>query len=77
MSHRIYIYNIKTPEEVRQSNVMVTEWAYDVPLLLQPLLIANGFVSGNIYNTHTDPENYGIYYHAREGINNLKLFYEK
>ena len=76
MSHRIYIYIIKTPEEVRQSNVMVTEWAYDVPLLLQPLLIANGFVSGNIYNTHTDPENYGIYYHAREGINNLKLFYE-
>lgn len=64
MSHRIYIYNVTAPEKVSQSNFMLTEWGYDVPLLLQPLLIANGFVSGNIYNTHTDPENYGLYYSA-------------
>lgn len=76
MSHRVYIYNVAAPEQIRQSNFMLTEWGYDVPLLLQPLLIANGFVSGNIYNTHTDPENYGLYYNAPEGINNLKLFYE-
>jgi hypothetical protein len=76
MSHRVYIYNISRPEEARQSNYMLTEWAYDVPLLLQPLFTDNGFISGNIYNTHTDPENYGLYYNAREGIKNLKLFYE-
>ena len=75
MSHRAYIYNISTPSAMQHTDVMVMEWGYEVPLLLQPLLIDSGFVAGNIYNTHTDPENFGLYYNAENGIKNIKRFY--
>jgi len=55
---------------------MLMEWGYEVPLLLQSLLIDGGFVAGNIYNTHTDPENFGLYYNTKKGIKNIKRFYE-
>jgi len=60
---------------MQHTDVMVMEWGYEVPLLLQPLLIDSGFVAGNIYNTHTDPENFGLYYNAENGIKNIKRFY--
>ncbi|MEZ2442938.1 WG repeat-containing protein [Chitinophaga sp. RCC_12] len=75
MSHRAYLYNISSPAVVQDTDVMVMEWGYEVPLLLQPLLIDEGFVAGNIYNTHTDPENFGLYYNAEKGIQNIKRFY--
>lgn len=75
MSHRAYIYNISSPAVVQNTDVMVMEWGYEVPLLLQPLLTDDGFVAGNIYNTHTDPENFGLYYNAEKGIKNIKRFY--
>lgn len=75
MSHRVYIYNIATPEKIQKANTMLTEWGYHVPLLLQPLLIENGFVAGNIYNTYTEPENHGLYYTAQKGLDNMKVFY--
>lgn len=75
MSHRVYIYNVSSPSEVQSTNVMIMEWGYEVPLLLQPLLSDNGFVEGNIYNTHTDPENFGLYYDAEKGIKSIKRFY--
>lgn len=75
MSHRVYIYNISSPSEIQNTNVMVMEWSYEVPLLLHPLLADNSFVAGNIYNTHTDPENFGLYYEAEKGIKNIKRLY--
>jgi len=50
------------------------EWGYEMPLLLQPLLIDGAFISGNNYNDHTD-SNAGLYYNAQPGIENLKRFY--
>jgi len=40
------------------------EWGYEMPLLLQPLLISGGFIENNI-----------LYYDAKSGIENLKRFY--
>lgn len=75
MSHRVYLYNITAPLEVSKANIMIMEWGYEVPLLLLPLLIDGGFISENIYNTHTDPENFGLYFNAVPGIENIKRFY--
>lgn len=41
------------------------EWGYEMPLLLQPLLISGGFI-----------ENDMLYYDAKPGIENLKRFYK-
>lgn len=43
---------------------MMIEWGYEMPLLLQPLLISGGFIENNV-----------LYYDARSGIENLKRFY--
>ncbi|WP_010497306.1 SEL1-like repeat protein [Paenibacillus elgii] len=76
MSHRVYLYNVSTPSEARDDDTMMMEWGYEMPLLLQPLLVDGGFIDGNNYNNHTEPDNAGLYYNARAGIENLKRFYE-
>ena len=47
-----------------------------MPLMLQPLLIAGGFVSGNNYNNHVEYNDSGLYYNSGPGIENLKRFYK-
>lgn len=76
MSHRVYLYNVSAPSEARDDDTMMMEWGYEMPLLLQPLLVDGGFIDGNNYNNHTEPDNAGLYYNARAGIDNLKRFYE-
>lgn len=75
MSHRVYLYNVSEPAQAKNSDTMMMEWGYEMPLLLQPLLIDGGFIAGNSYNNHTEPDNAGLYYNARAGIENLKAFY--
>lgn len=43
---------------------MMMKWGYEMPLLLQPLLISGGFIEDDI-----------LYYNAKPGIENLKKFY--
>ncbi|WP_426983613.1 SEL1-like repeat protein [Brevibacillus borstelensis] len=76
MSHRVYVYNVSTPSEAQDTDRMMLEWGYEMPLLLQPLLVDGGFVAGNNYNNHTEPDNAGLYYNAQPGIENLKRFYD-
>ncbi|MGF9914308.1 SEL1-like repeat protein [Paenibacillus ehimensis] len=76
MSHRVYLYNVSTPSEAQDEDKMMMEWGYEMPLLLQPLLVDGGFIDGNNYNNHTEPDNAGLYYNAPAGIENLKRFYE-
>ncbi|MBD8083583.1 WG repeat-containing protein [Chryseobacterium caseinilyticum] len=76
MSHRIYIYNASNPSDASESDVMMVEWGYDVPLLLQSLFTDEGFVAGNIYNNHTEPDNFGLYFDAQAGIENFKKLYQ-
>ncbi len=64
MSHRVYLYNTSSPSIERNDIMMMMEWGYEMPLLLQPLLISGGFIENDI-----------IYYDARSGIENLKRFY--
>lgn len=75
MSHRVYLYNISTPSKAQDDDKMMLEWGYEMPLLLQPLLVDGGFIEGNNYNNHTEPDNAGLYYDAQAGIENLKRFY--
>ncbi|RZK20727.1 MAG: hypothetical protein EOO86_03420 [Pedobacter sp.] len=75
MSHRIYIYNIAHPSEAKKSDVMLTEWGYETPLLLQSLLVDGGFLAGNNYNNHFDHNNKGLYFNAKPGIGNFKKLY--
>ncbi|UIR54474.1 WG repeat-containing protein [Sphingobacterium sp. SRCM116780] len=75
MSHRVYIYNVEKIAEAQETDVMFVEWGYEVPLLLQPLFFGDAFITGNIYNTHTEPENYGLYFDAKSGLAEIKLFY--
>ncbi|MDQ0641511.1 hypothetical protein QF042_005076 [Pedobacter sp. W3I1] len=42
MSHRTYLYNINTPSVAENSDKMMMEWGYEMPLMLQPLLISGG-----------------------------------
>ncbi|MDR6786619.1 TPR repeat protein [Pedobacter africanus] len=76
MSHRIYLYNINTPSVAENSDKMMMEWGYEMPLMLQPLLIEGGFVSGNNYNNHVEFNDSGLYYDSEPGIENLKRFYK-
>ncbi|MCW3170214.1 WG repeat-containing protein [Chryseobacterium sp. 09-1422] len=76
MSHRIYIYNASNPSDASESDVMMVEWGYDVPLVLQSLFTGEGFVAGNIYNDHTEPDNFGLYFDAQAGIENFKKLYQ-
>jgi len=75
VSHRVYLYNISSPSEAQDTDKMMMEWGYEMPLLLQPLLFDGGFIEGNNYNNHTEPDNAGLFYHAQAGIDNLKRFY--
>jgi TPR repeat protein len=74
MSHRVYLYNITTPSAAGDTDKLMMEWGYEMPLLLQPLLIDGAFISGNSYNDHTE-NNAGLYYSAAPGKENLKRFY--
>ncbi|MDQ0967890.1 TPR repeat protein [Flavobacterium sp. W4I14] len=76
MSHRTYLYNIDTPSIAEDSDKMMMEWGYEMPLLLQPLLVEGGFVSGNNYNNHIEFNNSGLFYYSKPGIENLKRFYK-
>lgn len=75
MSHRTYLYNINTPTIAENTDAMMMEWGYEMPIMLQPLLIEGGFVSGNNYNNHVEFNDSGLYYEAGPGIENLKRFY--
>lgn len=75
MSHRVYLYNVHSPSEAADNDIMMMEWGYEMPLLLQPLLIDQGYISGNNYNNHTE-DNAGLFYNAQPGIKNLKQFYD-
>jgi hypothetical protein len=76
MSHRTYLYNIDTPSVAEDSDKMMMEWGYEIPLMLQPLLVEGGFVSGNNYNNHIEFNNSGLFYYSEPGIENLKRFYK-
>jgi len=76
MSHRIYLYNINTPSVAENSDKMMMEWGYEMPLMLQPLLVEGGFISGNNYNNHIEFNDSGLYYDSASGIENLKRFYK-
>eukprot|EP01133_Synstelium_polycarpum_P017778 gene17778-21208_t len=76
MSHRAYLYNINTPSIAGDADKMMMEWGYEMPLMLQPLLIDGGFISGNNYNNHVEFNNSGLYYDSKPGIENLKRFYQ-
>ncbi|WP_316753814.1 SEL1-like repeat protein [Pedobacter gandavensis] len=75
MSHRTYLYNINTPSVAENADTMMMEWGYEMPLMLQPLLIEGGFISGNNYNNFIAGSNSGLYYDAKPGVENLKRFY--
>jgi TPR repeat protein len=75
MSHRVYLYNVSTPSVAEDNDKMMMEWGYEMPLLLQPLLVNGAFISGNNYNNHTAGSNAGLYYNAQPGIEHLKRFY--
>lgn len=76
MSHRTYLYNINTPSVAENADKMMMEWGYEMPLMLQPLLVAGGFISGNNYNNHVEFNDSGLYYDSKPGIENLKRFYK-
>ncbi|MCX2450116.1 SEL1-like repeat protein [Pedobacter sp. PLR] len=75
MSHRTYLYNINTPSVAEDTDTMMMEWGYEMPLMLQPLLIEGGFISGNNYNNFVEFNDSGLYYNAKAGLENLKRFY--
>jgi len=64
MSHSVYLTNTSSPSVTGTNDTMMMEWGYEMPLLLQPLLISGGFIENNI-----------LYYDAQSGIDNLKRFY--
>ena len=75
MSHRIYIYNVAKPTQSQQTDVMVSEWGYEVPLLLQALLVDGGFIDDNTYNNHVNFNNQGLYFNTKPGIDHIKKLY--
>lgn len=64
MSQSVYLFNTNFPSDKDSKDILMMEWAYELPLLLQPLLISESFI-----------ENVGLYYDAKPGIENLKRFY--
>jgi TPR repeat protein len=76
MSHRTYLYNINTPSIAENTDKMMMEWGYEMPLVLQPLLVEGGFISGNNYNNHVESNDSGLYFDSEPGIENLKRFYK-
>ncbi|PSL29150.1 SEL1-like repeat protein [Chitinophaga ginsengisoli] len=64
MSHSVYLGNTNSPSGKDRNDIMMMEWGYEMPLLLQPLLISGGFIENDI-----------LYYDAKSGIENLKKFY--
>ncbi|WP_288880229.1 SEL1-like repeat protein [Pedobacter panaciterrae] len=76
MSHRAYLYNINTPSVAENTDKMMMEWGYEMPLMLHPLLVEGGFISGNNYNNHVESNDSGLYFDSEPGIENLKRFYK-
>lgn len=64
MSQSVYLSNTNSPSAIHSNDVMMMEWPYEMPLLLQPLLISGGFIENEI-----------LYFDAKPGIDNLKRFY--
>lgn len=64
MSHSVYLSNISSPTGIDSHDILMMKWEYEMPLLLQPLLISGGFIENDI-----------LYYEAKPGIENLKRFY--
>lgn len=65
MPHSVYLSNTSSPSGTNgNEDVLMMEWGYEMPLLLQPLLISGGFIKNDI-----------LYYEAQAGIANLKRFY--
>lgn len=64
MSQSVYLSNTSSPSGKDRNDILMMEWGYEMPLLLQPLLINGGFIENDI-----------LYYDAKSGIENLKRFY--
>ncbi|QHS59128.1 SEL1-like repeat protein [Chitinophaga agri] len=64
MSPKVYLNNTHATSGTDLNDIMMMEWEYEMPLLLQPLLISGAFIKNGI-----------LYYDAKPGIENLKRFY--
>lgn len=64
MSHNLYLSNISFPSGIDRNDIVIVKCEYEMPLLLQPLLISGGFIENDI-----------LYYDTKSGIENLKRFY--
>jgi hypothetical protein len=64
MSHSVFLSNTSSPSGTEGNDILMMEWGYEMPLLLQPLLVSGGIIENNI-----------LYYEAQPGIENLKRFY--
>lgn len=74
MSHRIYLYNKAVVGSDEDDSLLLTEWGYELPLLLQPLFSGAPFVGANCYNSPDSDE--GLYAEAKAGIQALRDFYD-
>jgi TPR repeat protein len=84
MSHRVYLYNVNHPVKPSAGDIMMIEWGYEIPIFLQPLLVNGSIVSGNVSvainmitidNSNEQGNDSSLSYHAADGIENLKRFY--
>jgi uncharacterized protein len=74
MSHRMYLYNKAVVGSDDDASLLLMEWGYELPLLLQPLFSAAPFVGANCYNSPGSEE--GLYAEAKAGIQALRDFYD-
>lgn len=74
MSHRMYLYNKAEIGSSDDDSLLLMEWGYELPLLLQPLFSAAPFVGANCYNHQGRKE--GLYAEARGGIDALRSFFD-
>jgi TPR repeat protein len=65
MSHSVYLSNTSSTSGINSPEILMMEWGYEMPLLLQPLLVSGGFIENDL-----------LYYDAKPGIENLKRFYK-
>lgn len=75
MSHRAYLYNVQDPAASQKKDIMVMEWGYEVPLMLQPMLVSGGYLANSHYNEDEETEGSALFYDAVEGLKNLQRFH--